>query len=482
MIVWSRALRAASATAACGFAAATVGAQTPAVGQPRLAVIEGVALDSLHNAYLRGALLLVEGADATTMTDSSGRFRFDSVLPGLRRIFVVHPILDTVGVALVTAPLQIAPGQHLGLVIGVPSAQTLLGLKCSAAERAAGPDALLGLVHFAGSDQAAAGAEVALEWTDYDVVDKRRLQTTSRRSVAKVSESGQFHLCGLPQDLSGLLTASIAGDTTSAVQVHLSALLGIAALELPKPATAGNAASSEPNVARNAAGPTPSERGTAVLTGRVLDPHGLPVSQAQVSIAADSLATVSGADGSFVMKNLRAGMRTVSVRRLGFEPIDVPVNLNGNSPNAITVRLATLVPVLDPVSVTAAYAQEALDRIGFTKRKKGAGGWYLTPEDIAARNATQLPDLLAHAPNLRIAYYGSHAAIIAHPRGPGHGCVNYFLDGSMWLAGRGIENSIWPSDVGAVEVYEAGFAPPEFTRPLQICETVVIWSKTKLGL
>jgi len=115
VIARSRALLAASVGAACGFLAALVGAQTPAVGQPaRFAVIEGVALDSLHHAYLRGALLLIEGADATTMTDSSGLFRFDSVPPGLRRIFVVHPILDTVGVALVTAPLQI--------VIGTPSA------------------------------------------------------------------------------------------------------------------------------------------------------------------------------------------------------------------------------------------------------------------------------------------------------------------------------------------------------------------------
>ena len=117
------------------------------------------------------------------------------------------------------------------------------------------------------------------------------------------------------------------------------------------------------------------------------------------------------------------------------------------------------------------------------KRKKTAGGWYMTPEEIAARNATQLPDLLAHAPNLRVAYYGSHAAIIARPRGPGsRGCVSYFLDGIMWLAGRGIENSITPPQVAAVEVYPAGFAPPEFTRPLQVCETIVIWTKYRLGI
>jgi len=313
-------------------------------------------------------------------------------------------------------------------------------LKCSAAERSAGPDALLGLVHYAESDQPAGGAEVALEWTDYNVVEKKTLQRTSRRSIAKVSENGQFHLCGLPQDLSGLLTASIGPDTTSAIQVHLSALLGIVGLELPKPATAGNAAPVETSVKPDAAGATTVEAGAAVLTGRVLDPHGLPVSQAQVSVAADSLVTVSGLDGGFALKNLRPGIAKVSVRRLGFEPMDVAVNVSGTNPNAITVRLATVVPVLDPVSVTATYEQEALDRIGFTKRKRSAGGWYMTPKDIAARNATQLPDLLAHAPNLRIAYYGSHAAIIAHPRGPGHGCVNYFFDGTMWLGGRGIEN------------------------------------------
>ena len=327
----------------------------------------------------------------------------------------INPILDTVGVALVTAPLQIAAGQHFDLVIGTPSAQTLLALKCSAAERGAGPDALLGLVHYAESDQPAGGAEVVLEWTDYNVVEKKRLQTTSRRSVAKVSESGQFHLCGLPQDLSGLLTASIGPDTTSAIQVHLSALLGIVGLELPKPPSVGNAARPETNVKADATGTMTAEAGVAVLTGRVLDPHGFPLAQAQVSVAADSLVTVSGVDGSFVLKNLRAGSAKVSVRRLGFEPMDIPVNVSGNNPNAITVRLATLVPVLDPINVTATYEQEALDGIGFTKRKRSAGGWYMSPEDIAARNATQLPDLLAHAPNLRIAYYGSHAAIIAHP-------------------------------------------------------------------
>ncbi|HEY4954503.1 MAG TPA: carboxypeptidase-like regulatory domain-containing protein [Gemmatimonadaceae bacterium] len=467
----------ATLSVACGCSAFLAGAQTPIAGVPaKFAVIEGVAVDSLHHSVLRGAILLVEGADANTTTDSSGRFRFDSVPSGLRRISVVHPLLDTVGVTLITAPLQIADGQHLDLVIGTPSPQTLVALKCTPAERAAGPDAMLGLVRYAEGEEPAVGSEVTLEWTDYDVVGKG-LRTTSRRSVAKVSDTGQFRLCGLPQDLSGLLRASSGRDTTSAIRVHTSSLLGIVGLELPEIGSAKSP--SGPAAAAVAA--TTAGVGHAFVTGRVLGPDGRQIAGARLSVGSDSAFALSGADGRFALSNLRAGTRTVSVRSLGFEPADVEVNVSERNPIDITVRLGPVVPVLDPVHITAAFAQQALDRIGFTRRKKTSDGYYLTPEEIADRNETQLPFLLARAPTLRVAYYGSHAAIIAHPRGTGRGCVTYFVDGTPWL-GRGIENAMSPAEVGAVEVYSAGMAPPEFTRPLQRCETVVIWTKTKLGI
>ena len=95
---------------------------------------------------------------------------------------------------------------------------------------------MLGLVRYAEGEEPASGSEVALEWTDYEVVGKS-LRTTSRRSVAKVGENGQFRLCGLPPDISGLMRASNGRDTTSAVRVHMSSLLGIVGLELPEAPT-----------------------------------------------------------------------------------------------------------------------------------------------------------------------------------------------------------------------------------------------------
>ena len=87
-----------------------------------------------------------------------------------------------------------------------------------------------------------------------------------------------------------------------------------------------------------------------MVTGRVLGPDGNAVANARLSVGSDSASAISGADGRFVLNNLRAGTRTVSVRGLGFEPADVDVNVSERSPIAITVRLGAVVPVLDPVT------------------------------------------------------------------------------------------------------------------------------------
>ena len=455
----SRRLRAVVMSAAGGLCAATASAQTPATEAPaKFAVIEGIAVDSLHRDYLRGAVLLLEGANAIAMTDSMGRFRFDSVAPGSHRIYVSHPILDTVGVSLITPPLQIVAGEHRTLVLGTPTPQTLLAIKCSPAERAAGPDALLGLVQYAETKEPASGSEVTVVWTDYDVTSKH-LRGTPRRRVATVSESGLFHLCGLPAELSATVTAAIRRDTTSAVAVEVNSVIGVIGLELPEPEVAASGPSS---AAAGAITGAPARSGRAVLTGRVVGPDGRPLDHARVSVGADSTIALSGADGRFELRNLRAGTRSVSVRRLGFEPAEVVVNLRVRDPSDIVVRLGAFVPELDTVRITATLTRQGLDRVGFTRRTHTAAGYYMTPEDIRRRSAFELADLLTMAPMLRRTYSGMHAKITGRPHGLGGGCVTYVVDGFQWR--EGVEDFIMPAEVGAIEVYSSGFIPPEFVE------------------
>jgi len=459
-------------------AAASSGAQAPA-GTIPFAVIEGVAVDSLHADYLRGALIMVEGANVTAITDSKGHFRVDSVPPGSRRISVSHPTLDTLGISLVTPPMQMSAGQHLRVDLALPSGRTVVMARCSAPERVVGPHGLFGVVQYAETEEPATGAKVMLEWMEYES-GGNALRTTPRRRVATVGENGRFKICGLPADLRATLTAARGRDTTAAVNVHLSSLASTAGLQLAEP--------DEPLIV-NGGNPGAPGSGTVtsvarrrgVLTGRVLDKAGVPLSRVRVSVDGDTAFAMSGSDGRFTLRSIRPGTRSIMARRLGFEPADAVVAIHSASPTDVTVQLGDFIPVLDTVRIFAPAVQIGLEKVGFTKRKAVGTGYYLTPDDIKNRNALQLPDLLTMAPMLRRQTVDGRQVIMGRPQGGSNGCVTYIVDGVPWTGG-GIEDFIRPSEIGAIEVYSTGFTPAQFMNAIGQCETVAIWTKTKLGV
>ena len=475
-------------------AASSAVAQQPTQPAPpplASATVEGVAVDSLHRGFLRGAMLMVEGSNVTAATDSLGRFRLDSIPPGARRIDVIHPLLDSVGISLETKPLALTAGQNLPLVISVPSAATIVALKCTAAERGLGPGALVGFVQYSESEAPASGASVSLEWIDYQI-SRTSVETVPRRRAATVGPNGRFQICGLPESLDATLTASSGADSTASFAVQLGSILGVAALELPDPQPI---AASPVAVAR----PAPSRAGAAVplrdssvtvtrvasraanalLTGRVLDPAGAPLPGARVSV--DSAYALSDNDGRFVLRNLRSGTRALVVRRLGYDMKEVIVALRARAPTDVTVRLSEYVPVLDTVRVRAVALDIGLQRVGFAQRRAAGTGYYLTPQQVAERNASRLTDLLVEAPMLRRTAEGGRTIITGRPHGVNlfQGCVSYFVDGLRWRGG-GVEDFVWPTEVAAVEVYSSNFVPSQFAHSVEPCETVVIWTKRKV--
>ncbi len=465
-------------------------AQQPAKANS-LASVEGIAVDSLHRGFLRGAMLMVEGSNVTAFTDSLGRFRLDSIPPGARRIDIMHPLLDTVGISLETEPLVLSAGQKLPLVIAVPSAATIVALKCTAAERGLGPAALVGFVQYSESEAPASGANVALEWIDHQI-SRTTIETVPRRRAATVGPNGRFQICGLPESLDATLTATSGADSTASFAVQLGSTLGVAALELPDPQPIAAAPVAVTRPAPSRAGTAipsrdssvtvtrvASRAANAVLTGRVLDPAGAPLPSARVSV--DSAYAMSDNDGRFALRNLRSGTRALLVRRLGYDMKEVIVALRARAPTDVTVKLSEFVPVLDTVHVRAVALDIGLQRLGFAQRRAAGTGYYLTPQQVADRNASRLTDLLVEAPMLRRTAERGRTIITGRPRGVNRfqGCVSYFVDG-IWWSGGGVEDFIWPTEVAAIEVYSSNFVPSQFAHGMEPCETVVIWTKRKV--
>ena len=223
-------------------------------------------------------------------------------------------------------------------------------------------------------------------------------------------------------------------------------------------------------------------RGPARLTGRVINAAGAPVANARVDITGTGAAALSREDGSFGFVDLPSGTQALVVRQLGFEPVELAVELSGRAPKTVTVTMSKPAHVLDPVAVVATASKDGLDQVGWNRRKKNGFGYFMGPEDIAQRQATRMTDLFRTVPSLRVVPSGMDY-VVESARDVVGGCVHYVVDGSPYqsLFAGDVDRLMPPNDVAAIEVYSGSSTPAEFQAPGQSgCTTVVMWSKFKV--
>jgi len=284
-------------------------------------------------------------------------------------------------------------------VIGVPSAEYLVTLLCPAARRALGPGALVGRIREPDSDSAAVGARVSFVWYDPDPPGlPSGLKITKkppRVREATVAADGTYRLCGLPEKYEGKLQAQ-RKDGGETAEVTVSQELGVLALR-------SMSVAARPRViAAGDTGAAKAPRGTARVSGTVVNRNGAPVANARVGLMGSSAATMTRANGEFVLDSLPAGTQALVVRQLGYSPTEVPVELSARTPARVTVKLGVLVPQLSPVEVISR-REEGLQKVGYLDRKRtSAGGFFISPEDIERRKALRFSDVLRNVPGLQV--------------------------------------------------------------------------------
>lgn len=430
----------------------------PAAGQePRAAAfarLEGVILDSLHGGFANGASLIVTGTRRFAFADSLGRFRIDSIPAGDHQIELFHLTLDTLGVRVLTPPVAFAGDSTVYLALAIPSAATIVRAKCSGLGGDTG--ALIGVVLNADSEEPVAGAEVRVWWIELTVGAKFGVRYQPYDRTAPSDENGRYKLCGLPPELSANISATRGSDSTATLPIAYGAPgLGMATLFLPISDTG----------ATGIIPGTSAGRG-AEVRGVVVDSAGAALAGARVGLAGSLAATVTDSTGAFVLGGQRSGTQSLVVRKLGYQPAEVILNLTRRAPREVTVRLGAFVPVLEAVLVQAR-RDFALERVGFAARQRSGMGRYMTQEALDRRHAIEVSDFLRHLPPPRASGFGG-------------ACTTYWVDGSRWRLGTPDE-FMSPQEVAAIEVYSGAFVPAEFQSIEGSCRVVVIWTKWKLG-
>ena len=426
--------------------------------------ITGVIIDSLNRRYLAGADIVIEGGRVAVEADSLGRFTIDSVIPGTYQVAVFHPVLDTLGTALLTKPFRVGPDSSTLVLVAVPSARTLIGRSCRVQTGPYGESAVIGHVNDPETLAPVARAEVSIAWVEIEISKEMGVRRYPHLMIDSTDAAGAFRFCGLPNSMEATLQARRGAAATSEIPISLgeNSVELLARTVLLSPADAG------------------VKSGNAAVSGTVLLEPSRTNAGTRVELVGTGVVAVTNERGEFAMRNLPSGSRVLVIKHVGFVAKVLPVDLSSREEKRVAVKLQKFVETMDPVLVTAR-REAALDKVGFSQRRRTGMGYYMGPERLEQMHPPFVTDLLRMVPGLRVmrSYYGD---IITSTRTTGNGCVQYYLDDTPYaeMVPGDINNFVTGKEVMAVEVYQGGLVPPQYSRSGASCITIILWTRYKI--
>lgn len=217
--------------------------------------------------------------------------------------------------------------------------------------------------------------------------------------------------------------------------------------------------------------------GKRQLVGVVRDPAGAALQGVTVSIPGISVRT--DVRGAFQLLTLDVDTVSISLRLLGFEPIDAFLTARNKLWDTVLVQMDPASQKLTNVKVTENVTRSSLALRDFDERKARGIGQFVTREEIVARGSSRLSDVLRTKKGVNVVK-GGKVRFVAFRKE----CMPY-----IWLDGvlsRGMEVDELPSStVEAMELYTyMATVPAEFqsiganTNP---CGTIVIWTRIPNG-
>ena len=457
----------------------------------------GVVGDSIHGGPLVGAVVSIVGTDRKGTTDSTGKFRIDSIPPGNYKLNMSHPLLDSLGVVIATNEIEFPAGRYALIALATPSPTTIVNTFCPPEKQKTGPGAVIGQVRDADSDAPSTGAKVSLAWSQIMVGKEIGLHTILRQRESIVDANGAYRICGIPVGTKAAVRATFNGISTADIPVNFSEnTIQLVTLHTAKPDTAppppvidtlpsATAVASATKVAP--AAPKPAvvglRTGHAMLTGHIVNAADRPLAGADVTVIGAASKTITDSTGNFFLRNLPSGTQTLLVRKVAYAPTTQPVDLSTRATSTTRVILPVAPPSLPTIKVEATGAAKGLAQVGYDHRKKMGLGHFLDREEIESKIPTYMTDIFTTMPGIRVDYSTGQPVLTGTRGTTGNGCVNYVIDGTPYSEATpgDINDFMHPNEVEAVEVYSDVDTPAEYQKPGTSCTTIIVWTKTRTG-
>jgi len=201
-----------------------------------------------------------------------------------------------------------------------------------------------------------------------------------------------------------------------------------------------------------------------------------------VIVSIPGATTRSDVRGTFELFTIAIDTVTISLRRVGFEPVDALLAARNRLWDTVLVQLEPLAQRLGSVKITEAPTRTALGLRDFEERRKRGLGTFITREDIVERGASRLSDLLRTKRGVNVVR--GKVRFVAFTGSRGTMCQpDIWLDGTRSIAME--VDELLPSTVEAMELYPYfSTIPIEFQRVganTTPCGTIVIWTRIPNG-
>jgi hypothetical protein len=222
---------------------------------------------------------------------------------------------------------------------------------------------------------------------------------------------------------------------------------------------------------------TPSESRLARLTGRVADSSGHPIMKAEIAVLKTTIRTQSRDDGGFELPSLPSGAVELMVRRVGYSPSKVALDLGAGELRDIRVLLTPVVTTLDSVSVTASAEPVEPATTGRDRRHARGSGTFLSREQIEKTQPRVPTDLFRTVAGVKVTRESGNATVLSTRFGALATCpLQYILDGRDFpLYGQSIDSMIQVAEIESIEVFPGGASmPPQFGGRASTCGIISI--------
>lgn len=328
--------------------------------------------------------------------------------------------------------------------------------------------ALLGDVHDA-RDRGVGGARVRASWMQ-PVMSGGRLTFREQWVESGADPGGRYALCALPRGIQLTLTARTDRLQSARARVVLPPA-GAPAVDL--------------EVIGAARAPATPAR-TGLVRGRLVESQGRPVAGAELRIFPGATRLVTDSTGTFTLPEGPAGTREFLVRRLGYAPLMVSVEVTAGDTASIEVPLGQMARALAPVVVEARVTSMNLG--GFELRRQGriGAGTFIGRDDIVRRQAGSWASLLRSMANVRVEESAATGETRVYGRGGDNPSelvtdrctMRMVVDGAVIPDGLPL-NTLPPlPEVAGIEIYQAiGAVPPQFSFAMPECGLIVVWTR-----